>query len=208
MKIQLQIYLPDQNQGTVWGYGTITLDRLLTFQIRILTCEKGAGIKEAFVSFPRRKQGERWEDLVIVEDSLRNQITEAVREVIQMEITKDLYLPPIKVVHLQIFPKGKKKFLVGEATIRVLGVTVKGILLKQGKYGVFCQMPQYYSEKKGYQNAIYILPNGYGMRFFRLYWKLIRNDKRSRYGERTRKTGSIDGTARSRQTGDYDGSGI
>ena len=81
MKIQVQIYLPDQNQGTVWGYGTITLDQLLTFQIRILTCEKGAGIKEAFVSFPRRKQGERWEDLVIVEDSLRNQITEAVRDV-------------------------------------------------------------------------------------------------------------------------------
>ena len=52
MKIQVQIYLPDQNQGTVWGYGTITLDQLLTFQIRILTCEKGAGIKEAFVSFP------------------------------------------------------------------------------------------------------------------------------------------------------------
>ena len=155
MKIQVQLYLPDQNQGTVWGYGTITLDQLLTFQIRILTCEKGAGIKEAFVSFPRRKQGERWEDLVIVEDSLRNQITEAVREAIRMEITKDLYLPPIEVVHLQVFPKGKKKFLVGEATIRVLGVTVKGILLKQGKYGVFCQMPQYYSEKKGYQDVIY-----------------------------------------------------
>ena len=43
MKIQVQLYLPDQNQGTVWGYGTITLDQLLTFQIRILTCEKGAG---------------------------------------------------------------------------------------------------------------------------------------------------------------------
>ena len=134
MKIQVQLYLPDQNQGTVWGYGTITLDQLLTFQIRILTCEKGAGIKEAFVSFPRRKQGERWEDLVIVEDSLRNQI---------------------EVLHLQVFPKGKKNFLVGEATIRVLGVTVKGILLKQGKYGVFCHMPQYYSEKKGYQDVIY-----------------------------------------------------
>ena len=155
MKIQVQIYLPDQNQGTVWGYGTITLDQLLTFQIRILTCEKGAGIKEAFVSFPRRKQGERWEDLVIVEDSLRNQITEAVREAIQMEITKDLYLPKIEVLHLQVFPQGKKTPLVGEATICVLGVTVKGILLKRGKYGVFCHMPQYYSEKKGYQDVIY-----------------------------------------------------
>ena len=43
----------------------------------------------------------------------------------------------------------------GRGTIRVLGVTVKGILLKQGKYGMFCQMPQYYSEKKGYQDVIY-----------------------------------------------------
>ena len=90
-----------------------------------------------------------------MEDSLRNQITEAVREAIQMEITKDLYLPTIEVVHLQVFPQGKKPHLVGEATIRVLGVTVKGILLKQGKYGMFCQMPQYYSEKKGYQDVIY-----------------------------------------------------
>lgn len=115
MKIQVQLYLPEQNQGTAWGYGTITLDQLLTFQIRILTCEKGAGIKEAFVSFPRRKQGERWEDLVIVEDSLRNQITEAVREAIQMEITKDLYLPKIEVLHLQVFPKGKKNSSCGRS---------------------------------------------------------------------------------------------
>lgn len=90
-----------------------------------------------------------------MEDSLRNQITEAVREAIQMEITKDLYLPTIEVVHLQVFPQGEKPHLVGEATIRILGVTVKGILLKRGKYGVFCQMPQYYSEKKGYQDVIY-----------------------------------------------------
>ena len=129
MKIQVQIYLPDQNQGTVWGYGTITLDQLLTFQIRILTCEKGAGIKEAFVSFPRRKQGERWEDLVIVEDSLRNQITEAVREAIQMEITKDLYLPPIEVVHLQVFPKGKKIPAVVEYLGKVLTPAVIGMLV-------------------------------------------------------------------------------
>ena len=63
MKIQVQLYLPDQNQGTVWGYGTITLDQLLTFQIRILTMRKGAGIKEAFVSFPeesRENDGRTW----------------------------------------------------------------------------------------------------------------------------------------------------
>ena len=24
MKIQVQLYLPDQSRGTVWGYGTIT----------------------------------------------------------------------------------------------------------------------------------------------------------------------------------------
>ena len=85
-----------------------------------------------------------------MEDSLRNQITEAVREAIRMEITKDLYLPKIEVLHLQVFPQGKKTPLVGEATIRVLGITVKGILLKTREiWGCFCHMPQYYSEKKG-----------------------------------------------------------
>ena len=113
MKIQLQLYLPDQNQGTslgVWNHysGSAADISDTDFDMR-----KRSRIKEAFVSFPRRKQGERWEDLVIVEDSLRNQITEAVREAIQMEITKDLYVPTIEVVHLQVFPQGKKPHLVG-----------------------------------------------------------------------------------------------
>ena len=95
---------------------------------------KGAGIKEA-LSVSQKKAGRTMGGLGNRGGSLRNQITEAVREAIRMEITKDLYLPKIEVLHLQVFPQGKKTPLVGEATIRVLGITVKGILLKRGKYG-------------------------------------------------------------------------
>lgn len=63
MKIQVQLYLPDQNQGTVWGYGTITLDQLLTFQIRILTCEKEQESRRRLSVFPeesRENDGRTW----------------------------------------------------------------------------------------------------------------------------------------------------
>ena len=57
MKIQVQIYLPDQNQGTVWGYGTITLDQLLTFQIRIFDMRKRSRNQGGVCQFSQKKAG-------------------------------------------------------------------------------------------------------------------------------------------------------
>ena len=56
----------------------------------------------------------------------------------------------------ELFPVQPKKTvsIVGIATVEVCGLTIKGVTVKQGQDGLFCNLPQYYSEKDGYRDVI------------------------------------------------------
>ena len=88
---------------------------------------------------------------------LREAVTKAVHQAIQNEITKDLHLPEVTVLHMTKLPVRKDQTvpILAVATVEVLGLTVSGITVKQGKDGLFCNMPQYYSEKKGYRDVVH-----------------------------------------------------
>lgn len=146
----------EQEDG-VWAYGEVTVDQLLTFQVRVLTCKKEKGEKTSFVTYPRRQRNGKWEDLVRPEKELREAVTKAVHQAIQNEITKDLHLPEVTVLHLTKLPARKDQAvpILAVATVEVLGITVSGITVKQGRDGLFCNMPQYYSEKKGYRDVVH-----------------------------------------------------
>ena len=75
---------------------------------------------------------------------------------IRKEIIKDLELPEIVVQSMSLFPVQPKKTvsIVGIATVEVCGLTIKGVTVKQGQDGLFCNLPQYYSEKDGYRDVI------------------------------------------------------
>ena len=62
--------------GNVWGYGEVTVERLFTFQVRVLKHRKENGEEVSFVSFPRRKVQGRWEDAVHPSQELRGRIAE------------------------------------------------------------------------------------------------------------------------------------
>ncbi len=110
----------------------------------------------SFVSFPRRKVQGRWEDVVHPSQELRERIAEVVNQEIRKEIIKDLELPEIVVQSMSLFPVQPKKTvsIVGIATVEVCGLTIKGVTVKQGQDGLFCNLPQYYSEKEGYRDVI------------------------------------------------------
>ena len=153
-QIEADIYLAEkqEQEDGVWAYGEVTVDQLMTFQVRVLTCTKENGEKSSFVTYPRRQRNGKWEDLVRPDKELREAVTKAVHQAIQNEITKDLYLPEVTVLHMTKLPVKKDQTvpILAVATVEVLGLTVSGITVKQGKDGLFCNMPQYYSEKKGY----------------------------------------------------------
>ena len=158
-QIEADIYLAEkqEQEDGVWAYGEVTVDQLMTFQVRVLTCTKENGEKSSFVTYPRRQRNGKWEDLVRPDKELREAVTKAVHQAIQNEITKDLYLPEVTVLHMTKLPVKKDQTvpILAVATVEVLGLTVSGITVKQGKEGLFCNMPQYYSEKKGYRDVVH-----------------------------------------------------
>lgn len=158
-QIEADIYLAEkqEQENGVWAYGEVTVDQLLTFQVRVLTCTKENGEKTSFVTYPRRQRNGKWEDLVRPDKELREAVTKAVHQAIQNEITKDLHLPEVTVLHMTKLPVRKDQAvpILAVATVEVLGLTVSGITVKQGKDGLFCNMPQYYSEKKGYRDVVH-----------------------------------------------------
>lgn len=158
-QIEADIYLAEkqEQEDGVWAYGELTVDQLMTFQVRVLTCTKENGEKSSFVTYPRRQRNGKWEDLVRPDKELREAVTKAVHQAIQNEITKDLHLPEVTVLHMTKLPVRKDQAvpILAVATVEVLGLTVSGITVKQGKDGLFCNMPQYYSEKKGYRDVVH-----------------------------------------------------
>ncbi len=158
-QIEADIYLAEkqEQEDGVWPYGEVTVDQLMTFQVRVLTCTKENGEKSSFVTYPRRQRNGKWEDLVRPDKELREAVTKAVHQAIQNEITKDLHLPEVTVLHMTKLPVRKDQAvpILAVATVEVLGLTVSGITVKQGKDGLFCNMPQYYSEKKGYRDVVH-----------------------------------------------------
>mgnify|MGYP000282026079 CR=1 FL=1 len=156
MDVEARIYLPEKPLENVWGYGEVTVERLFTFQVRVLKHRKENGEEVSFVSFPRRKVQGRWEDAVHPSQELRERIAEVVNQEIRKEIIKDLELPEIVVQSMSLFPVQPKKTvsIVGIATVEVCGLTIKGVTVKQGQDGLFCNLPQYYSEKEGYRDVI------------------------------------------------------
>lgn len=158
-QIEADIYLAEkqEQEDGVWAYGEVTVDQLMTFQVRVLTCTKENGEKSSFVTYPRRQRNGKWEDLVRPDKELREAVTKAVHQAIQNEITKDLHLPEVTVLHMTKLPLRKDQAvpILAVATVEVLGLTVSGITVKQGKDGLFCNMPQYYSEKKGYRDVVH-----------------------------------------------------
>lgn len=158
-QIEADIYLAEkqEQEDGVWAYGEVTVDQLMTFQVRVLTCTKENGEKSSFVTYPRRQRNGKWEDLVRPDKELREAVTKAVHQAIQNEITKDLHLPEVTVLHMTKLPVRKDQAvpILAVATVEVLGLTVSGITVKQGKDGLFCNMPRYYSEKKGYRDVVH-----------------------------------------------------
>lgn len=158
-QIEADIYLAEkqEQEDGVWAYGEVTVDQLMTFQVRVLTCTKENGEKSSFVTYPRRQRNGKWEDLVRPDKELREAVTKAVHQAIQNEITKDLHLPEVTVLRVTKLPVRKDQTvpILAVATVEVLGLTVSGITVKQGKDGLFCNMPQYYSEKKGYRDVVH-----------------------------------------------------
>lgn len=145
----------DEKKPTKFASGWVTLSGLLKFPVRVQAYMDKDGIMKYFVSYPSKKTGSGYENIVYPHDKeLRAEIEQAVFEELKKELGAGPHLP-IDDIKISLLTNGtgtvKTRAL---ATIKILGMTVNGIMIKEGKYGLFVEMPQYRS-KKGYEDMVY-----------------------------------------------------
>ncbi len=141
-------------EGT-WAFGTVTVDGCLRFQVQIRSyVDPKQGERKSFLSFPRRKSGGTWEDAVHPDKGLLEEIRRAVGESLKKEIRKELHLPEVEDVQVSTLPPGRGR-ACALATVRICGLTVRGISIKEGEKGFFINMPQYRRDDGTYGDMVY-----------------------------------------------------
>lgn len=147
-------------EGDVLAYGTVTVDACIRFPLRIRRfVDKEDGEEKSFMSFPRRRTREGWEDAVRPEPELKEQIVKAAWEAMKRDFLKDLNLPEVEDVDvtpiLNPYEGEARARIVGVATVKVCGLTIKGVTIKEGENGPFVNMPQYKTGDGRYKDVVY-----------------------------------------------------
>ena len=157
MDIQVEIHLSYDSE--VWAYGMVTLENIIKFPVQLRKyINKETGEETSFISYPRRERDKKWENLLIPDKELREEIARAVGEKVKEEMRKDLHLPEIEIISVSPivprYPSNAKAYICGVASIKILGLIIHGITIKRGQKGYFINMPQY--KKAGaYHDVIY-----------------------------------------------------
>lgn len=148
MDIHVEMHLSYETD--VWAYGMVTLENIIRFPVQLRKFKnKDTGEETSFLSYPRRERCGKWENILVPEKKLREEIEKAVGEKIKEEMRKDLYLPEIEILSISPivprYPPNAKAYICGVASVQLLGLTINGITIKKGQRGYFINMPQYKS---------------------------------------------------------------
>lgn len=159
MDIHVEMHLSYETD--VWAYGMVTLENIIRFPVQLRKFKnKDTGEETSFLSYPRRERCGKWENILVPEKKLREEIEKAVGEKIKEEMRKDLYLPEIEILSISPivprYPPNAKAYICGVASVQLLGLIINGITIKKGQRGYFINMPQYKSSD-GYHDVIYAI---------------------------------------------------
>lgn len=155
--IKAEMYLSDS--PAVWAFGNVTLEGCIRFGIQVRKyTDKETGEEKMFVGMPRRERNGAWEDIIKPDEQLREELERAVVDAMRQKLLEDINLPDVEVVSVTKIhphaPEGAKSYICGLATVRVCGISIHGITIKNGTKGLFVNMPQYQT-KDGYRDVVY-----------------------------------------------------
>ncbi len=160
MQIEVNLKVDEANFATAStvAYGWVTLENLIRFPVKVRKYfDKDEGKEKLFVSYPQKKTGKGYEYVCIPTDpQVRKEVDEKVLLKVRETILKPMEKLPIDKVRVTLLkPNGEAAVKnVAIATIETAGVTISGIVLKEGRNGLFLQMPQHISEGK-YTDTVY-----------------------------------------------------
>lgn len=162
MDIKVNLKVDEDNllsgQGAA-AFGWVELEECIKFPVSVRWyTDKKSGKKKSFVSYPQKKSRDGYTYTVYPHDKeIKQQIDEAVLQEMKRIITKPLRYLEIDDVRVSLLsPQGSPGSVknLGIASIKIYGITVNGIIIKEGKNGLFVQMPQH-SSGSGYKDTFY-----------------------------------------------------
>lgn len=148
-----------KNEKTV-ASGWVEIDNAIKFPVSVRKyTDKKDNKEKMFVSYPQRKTGSgEYASIVYPTDKIiRQQVEDIVLQQVYQEITKGLSAPEITNVRVSPLTQERKTGSVtikAAASITMSGFTINGIMVKEGKNGLFVQMPQY-QENGAYHDTVY-----------------------------------------------------
>lgn len=161
MNIDVNIKLDEESamnpEKTEVASGWVEIEDCIKFPVRVRKYTDKEGALKMFVTYPQRRNGEKYEGIVYPHDAeVRNEIEEKVLNAVKKEAVKGIGLPPVESVRVSIVKQNKATpvALRGFATVKIAGMTINGITIKEGKQGLFIQMPQYKSGSE-YRDTVY-----------------------------------------------------
>lgn len=148
-----------EEKRTTIAAGWVEIEGLIKFPVSVRTYKDDATGKDMmFVSYPQRKEGEKYYGVVYPHDKkVRQEIDRVVLDMTKEKLFAQS-VPDVKIDDVRITKLDKRTDAtvqnVGIATVKMYGLTINGIMIKEGKDGLFMRMPQYKSDG-AYHDTVY-----------------------------------------------------
>lgn len=147
-----------KNTSTV-ATGWVEIEGIFKFPVSVRKWfDDKSGKEMMFVSYPQRKDGDRYSGVVYPHDrEVRNEIDRVVLDVTKEKLFAES-VPDVNIDDVRITPLNQKTDSVvqklGIASVKMYGMTVNGIVIKEGRKGRFVQMPQHQTQGQ-YRDTVY-----------------------------------------------------
>lgn len=147
-----------KNTSTV-ATGWVEIEGIFKFPVSVRKWfDDKSGKEMMFVSYPQRKDGDKYSGVVYPQDrEVRNEIDRVVLDVTKEKLFAES-VPDVNIDDVRITPLNQKTDSVvqklGIASVKMYGMTVNGIVIKEGRKGRFVQMPQYQTQGQ-YRDTVY-----------------------------------------------------
>ena len=147
-----------KNTSTV-ATGWVEIEGIFKFPVSVRKWfDDKSGKEMMFVSYPQRKDGDKYSGVVYPHDrEVRNEKDRVVLDVTKEKLFAES-VPDVNIDDVRITPLNQKTDSVvqklGIASVKMYGMTVNGIVIKEGRKGRFVQMPQYQTQGQ-YRDTVY-----------------------------------------------------
>lgn len=148
----------DKKKSTV-ASGWVEIEGIFKFPVSVRSYhDEDKGKDMMFVSYPQRHDGDKYVGVVYPTDrNVRQDIDKAVLDATREKLFAEL-VPNVQIDDIRITPLNAKEGAViknvGIATVKMYGLTINGIMIREGRKGLFVQMPQYQSRGQ-YRDTVY-----------------------------------------------------